>query len=318
MNYVGDNPIHALEPASDVHLMHKLFNASSSSRRVFSEVHYYDPADPDLTIGMGHWIRSNISNLFSELKSQPDVWEFLLKQWGSAMTAQHWQQVQTETGEDGTTTATLDKALTKVLCIGNPSSSCVRNTLEPWADSIRARFNDEGHWFTAGWKSVSRAEPIAKTQVEFWSESVLKSGADAAAARDLRTRGGIACAISAKSSGLGATMFKANDANASASGGGVSRKWSLTTVPDDAKPDLASGVSEQDLLQDWKSLVAWQFYTIKKRRVRSRMRAIWKEFFSPTWGDLENPNSVSASTRVRNHSGVVMDKRAFDFSVTFV
>ena len=241
-----------------------------------------------------------------------------MKQWGSAMTAQHWQQVQTETGEDGTTTATLDKALTKVLCIGNPSSSCVRNTLEPWADSIRARFNDEGHWFTAGWKSVSRAEPIAKTQVEFWSESVLKSGADAAAARDLRTRGGIACAISAKSSGLGATMFKANDANASASGGGVSRKWSLTTVPDDAKPDLASGVSEQDLLQDWKSLVAWQFYTIKKRRVRSRMRAIWKEFFSPTWGDLENPNSVSASTRVRNHSGVVMDKRAFDFSVTFV
>jgi len=318
MIYVDDDPIHALDSASDVHLMHRLFNASSSSRRVFSEVHYYDPADPDLTIGMGHWIRSNISKLFTEFRSEQDVWDFFVNHWASAMTAHHWQQIQAESGEGGTTTPTLNKALTRVLCIGDPTSSCVRNTLEPWADTVRTRFNTEGHWFTAGWKSVSRAEPIARAQVEFWSESILKSGAKAANARDLSTRGGIACVISAKSSGLGATMFQPDDTNASASGGGVSRKWSLTTVPEEAKPESASGLSEQELLQDWKSLVAWQYYSVKKRRVRSRMRAIWKELFSHTWGELENPNSVAASTGLRKHSGIAMDRRAFDFSVIFV
>lgn len=318
MNYADDDPIYALDPASDVHLLHRLFNASSSSRRVFSEVHYYDPADPDLTIGMGHWIRSNISKLFGEFRSQQEAWDFLLNQWASAMTTQHWQQIQMESGEGGTTTFTLDKVLTRVLCIGNPSSSCVRNFLEPWADTVRTRFNSEGHWFNAGWKSVSRAEPIAKTQVEFWSESVLKSGGDAADARDLSTRGGIACVISAKSSGLGATMFRPGVTNASASGGEVSRRWSLTTVPDEAKPESVSGLGEQELLQDWRSLVAWQFYAVKKRRVRSRMKAIWNEFFFRTWGELENPNSVAASTGVRKHSGVLMNRSAFDFSVTFV
>ncbi|WP_152612621.1 hypothetical protein [Leisingera sp. ANG-M7] len=316
MHYVDDDPIHAIKSTSDVHLMHRIFNASNLSRRVFSEVHYYH-ADPDLTIGMGHWIRSNISKLFSEFRSNHEAWRFLINRWSTEMTVQHWQQIQTETGEQGKTPSSLERALMRVLCIDSPIPSCVENTLEPWADSVGTKFNDKGHWFAAGWKSVSRAEPLAKVQTKYWRDSVLLRGAEAAKARDLSTRGGVACVISAKSSGLGATMFRPSDKSASASGDGVSRRWSLTTVPDDAKPEPAFGLNTEMILQDWRSLVAWQFYTIKKRRVRSRMIAIWEEFFSQTWGKLENPGSVSDSTRARKHTGVLMDRTAFNFSVMF-
>ena len=317
MNFVDNDPIHALDPASDVRLIHRLFNSSSASRRLFSEIHYYVPQDPDLTIGMGHWIRGNISKLFKKLKDDSDTWDLLTEIWASSLEDHHWIQIRNETGYTGGSQETVNHALSSVLCIDNNNSHCIGSTLELWADGVGEEFNSAHHWFTAGWQSVSRAEPVARAQVQYWKESVLAPGKLQATKRNLTTRGGVACVISAKSSGLANTMFGIGAKEASATGDGVSRSWSLLDVPSEARPDNMDNLSAASLLQDWKAVVAWQFYTLKKRRVRSRMREIWSEFFEVSWGPLENPNSVLMSTRVPKHRGTSMENREYDFTVVF-
>lgn len=52
---VCDHPVDALEEGSEVRRLHAAFDGVSE-RRIFSEVHYYDPQDPHLTVGLGHWI----------------------------------------------------------------------------------------------------------------------------------------------------------------------------------------------------------------------------------------------------------------------
>lgn len=315
MKIVDDDPKHALDPTSDIFLMQNIFDASSASKRSFSEIHYLYPNDPDLTIGMGHWIRGNISRLFESLRNDPGVWNKLMANWSSLLDKDQWVQLRDETGISSADQQALEEALHKVLCIGDDSGSCIKSNLEPWADKVGEKFNSKNHWFAEGWLSISQLEPVAMAQVEFWKKSVLIPGTKSASKRGLTTRGGIACVISAKSSGLGSTMFKIGAKKVSASKGGVSRKWSLTKFPQSALPDEHEQLSQESLLQDWKAVVAWQYYTVKKKRVRSRMRAIWSEFFEDAWGPLKNPNSVSDSTKVPVHSGVFMEKRPFNFSV---
>lgn len=43
------------------------FNASSSSKRVFNEVHYTLPGDPDLTLSFGHFANENLNSFFKEM-----------------------------------------------------------------------------------------------------------------------------------------------------------------------------------------------------------------------------------------------------------
>lgn len=317
MKLVEDNPLHALAAGSDIHLLHSLFNASAASRRVFSEVHYYEPEDPHLTIGMGHWIRTNIATLFAKLRSDAETWHKLRAIWAATLEHDHWEQIKREASEVTRDEQGLDRALGAVLCPNNPSKSCVEDNLIPWTQIVGEVFNTTDHWFTAGWKAISKLEPVARVQAEHWAATVLEPGVTAATKRGLETRGGVACVISAKSSGLGSTMFKVGATKVKATGAGVTRRWSLDAVPKEARPDNPGGIDADRLLQDWQSVVAWQYYCVKKRRVRSRMRAIWEAFFEDSWGPLSHPKSLSKSTLVPQHSGFHMSALPFDFSVTW-
>lgn len=311
-----DDPLDVLDKSSDFSQMHGAFNSGSSSRRLFSEVHYYRRADPDLTIGMGHWTRSNIAALFAQMKSDRAVWDFMTSEWASVLSKINlWAQFAAETGRTGDSAQALSDGLDHILCAASSSSRCVKQRLEPWADRVGERFNSPGHWFHDGWKATSRVRPIATHQLKFWRTSVLEPGASAAAERLVIPRGGVASVISAKSSGLGNRMFKVGAKNVSASGAGVSRRWSLEKVPAAAQPDSSTAISSEQLLQDWRALVAWQYYSIKAGRVRSRMRAIWKLYHEQSWGPLKHPSSLSKSTSVPKHAGRPMDRSPFDFSL---
>lgn len=312
---VCDNPAQVLDADSDVYLMHLLFNATSSSRRLFSEVHYYEPEDPHLTIGMGHWVGGNIADLFHKMQNNNEVWVRITEKWAGQLSGSHWEQFRKETGETGGDANSISDGLGKVLCASNPTKACVVDNLVPWTKNVGERFNSTGHWFTKGWKAISRDKSVARIQAEHWSSSVLETGAEDARKRGITKRGGIASVISARSSGLGATMFPVGTTVAKAKKGSLSRRWSLTEVPDAARP-TQSNVDEEQLLKDWISVAAWQYYTLKKGRVRSRMRAIWDVFYSQSWGPLTNPSSLSKSTVPVPHNGCVMVSEPFDFTVT--
>lgn len=308
MRFLKDDPALSLSLGSDVQTFARLFNDSPASRRVFPEVHYHDPEDPHLTVGMGHFIDGNLAKLFGRLRNDPDTWSFLLATWSEALDKSQWQAMARETdgpaGSEGP--SALASALERVLCAGAPGPECVAQRLRPWSKGVGEAFNAPNHWFTAGWRAVSCAEPIARIQLETWRAEVLEKGADAAAVRSQTVRGGIACVISAASSGIG-TMYQAGATSASI--GGV--HWSLVEVPDAARPKV--DIDPATLLADWRAVVAWQHYTLAKNKVRSRMTAIWKMFFAASWGPA--PKSVADARAAPRHSGRAMDSRPFDFRI---
>ncbi|ACS61310.1 hypothetical protein Rleg_6570 (plasmid) [Rhizobium leguminosarum bv. trifolii WSM1325] len=313
---VNDDPSQVLDENSDLFLMQKIFNATSSSRRVFSEVHFHDPEDPNLTIGMGHWIGGNIADLFHRLNEDAQVWKTLTEIWSAALSEDAWRQFHNETGISERGASGLSAGLESTLCVSHPIKTCVENNLLRWASRVREGFNDEKHWFTAGWKQISRSESVAATQLAFWADGVLVQGVDGAHARGIHTRGGVASVISACSSGLGSTMFGIGVTETKASNGGISRRWSLTEVPDSARPIGRSNLSDQRLLEDWRALVAWQYYAISKGKIRDRMKAIWKAYYEGSWGGL-NEGSLAAATDIPRHLGRAMNDAPFDFSVIF-
>lgn len=314
MRVLDNDPAASLASGSDIRLFADLFNAREKSRRVFSEVHYYKPADPDLTVGMGHFIRDNLADLFVRLRGDQNTWSAALALWSKALSPTQWSAMVEETGTDGADATALENALERVLCADGAGSACVEKRLVPWADRVGQGFNSNEHWFTAGWRAICQAEPVARHQLEQWRTAVLDKGVKEAGKRALTTRGGIACVISAASSGLGSTMFAPGAKTAEASSHGVHATWSLAEVPPAAKPTAA--IDADLLLADWRSVVAWQFYTVKKGRVRERMAKIWSAFFEASWGPA--PQTLAEAVKVPRHRGTAMDRRPFDFSVQII
>ncbi len=313
---VDDNPSAVLDKNSDLYAVHQLFNASTASRRIFSEVHFHEPEDPDLTIGMGHWIRDNIAGLFHLLRSDERLWEDVTGIWASTLSEAQWSLFHQETHIRERGGIGISAGLDRILCAADPDNECVANHLIPWASTVGERFNGSSHWFTAGWKCISRLKPVAAAQLNYWATSVLEKGVTDAHERGIFTRGGIASVISARSSGIKATMFDVGSGEVRATHGSFARRWSLVNVPDSAKPLGVTGLSDDQLLQDWRAVAAWQYYTVKKGEVRSRMKAIWKMYYEESWGPLRS-YSLSDATLIPRHNGVAMDVREFDFSVVF-
>lgn len=314
MRFLDDDPALSLAPDTDVRLLAELFNAGDAARRIFSEVHFHDPEDPHLTVGMGHFIERNLADLFARLRGDEETWAFILPHWSAVLSAKQWQAIAAETGIDGADASALDRALELVLCVGEPGSTCVKQRLVPWADRVGEAFNSDAHWFTAGWKAICRAAPVARHQLETWRTVVLEKGVKEAAKRLQTTRGGISCVISAASSGLGGTMYPAGATTAEVSNHDVHQRWSLTEVPSDARPE--TGIDADRLLADWRAVVAWQYYTLTKGRVRSRMTAIWKTYYEATWGPT--PKTLEDAVKVPRHRGTPMDDRSFDFSIVIL
>jgi hypothetical protein len=314
-NIVPDNPAEILDEKSDLYALHRLFDASQSSRRLFSEIHYFARRDPNLTIGMGHWTEGNIAELFHRLKSDDQLWQDVTDIWGSLLSEAQWSQLNRETHVSERGGAGIIAALDQVLCASDPSGRCVANNLVPWASKVGEKFNESDHWFNAGWKRISRLRPIATAQLLFWIDSVLERGVRDAQERGIWTRGGVASVISARSSAIGTTMFEAGIEEVQAKHGSVSRQWSLVNVPSSAKPLNRSQITHDQLLQDWRAVVAWQYYTIKKERIRSRMSAIWKTFYEESWGPLRSDSSLEEATSIPRHLGEPMNDQRFDFTV---
>jgi len=305
---VCSDPVFIMDPNSHVRLMHQIFNSGPSSQRLFSEVHYIKPGDPHLTVGMGHWVHSKLARLFKRLKNNDQNWELLTAVWAESMNQDQWNDFARDTGENETNAAAISRGLTKLFCTDDLSRNCIKNNLDKWSDRVGTRFNKNTHWFHAGWNAVSILQPVAKEQVLYWADSVVKEGQQAAEERELRTSGGIATAISAISSGIGATLFNPGATRVIVSN---SFERSLVEVPAGARPQTGF-VNEEALLDDWKSLVAWQYYNFKKKRIRSRMQEIWRVFYQPTWGQL--PTSLNAMERIPKHSGCYMARGNFDTS----
>ncbi|MCQ1839245.1 hypothetical protein [Neorhizobium galegae] len=311
---LDDDPSLVLDEHSDLYAMHRAFNATSSARRLFSEIHFHSPEDPDLTIGMGHWIRGNIANLFSRLRADDQLWQEITSKWASILGEEQWRQFHQETGVTEQNASGLAAGLDRVVCGAKPDPETVNERLVPWASKVGEEFNSSKHWFNAGWKRVSRLKPVAITQLNYWKDSVLEKGVADAHSRGIHTRGGVATIISARSSGIGATMFSPGARTASANNNGVSRHWSLVDVPDTAKPADSSAVSSAELLEDWRAVVAWQYYTLSKGRVRGRMKSLWKMYYEQSWGALSG-SSLSEATKVPRHLASPMDARPFNFAV---
>lgn len=306
MRFFDDDPSVSLPPNSDIRLLTDIFNSGVASRRVFSEVHYYEKGDPNLTVGMGHFVKDKLAGLFIRMRNDPDTWSFFLDSCNASMSDDHWQQMSLETEVKGTGTTALDRAYSNVLCAEESASSCVKKRLIPWSKKVGETFNSDKHWFTAGWKAACRAEPVAVHQLKHWRSEVLQKGVEAGARRSQDTRGGIACMISAASSGLGARMYGPNETNVKLK----DHTWSLVDIPAEARPEAT--LDSDRLLADWCAVVSWQYYTLAAGRVRSRMIAIWQIFFEDAWGPV--PETPTDALKTPRHRGVLMDSRPFDFS----
>lgn len=301
---VCNDPAFIMRPDSDVFRLQQAFNASPRSKRVFDEVHYIVPGDPNLTVGMGHWVGGKLAGLFHRLRQDQATWAELTQTWADSMDNSMWKTFEQDTGEHGRDAAAISKGLEKLLCAETASSSCVNRTLLVWSHGTKDRFQSKNHWFHAGWISVSRLPGVATHQIQHWVESVVADGQANAEKRGVSTKGGIATVVSATSSGIGRTMFKPGTDLAKVSSTGNSLRQPLNKVPTGARP--SGQVDEKALLDDWRSLVAWQFYNVKKGRVRTRMKEIWKLYYEPTWGPLPKRPKMSDVLADRRHSGCYM------------
>jgi hypothetical protein len=316
---VCPEPAYIMKPNSDLLRLHLAFNDSPSSRRLLTEVHYYDPEDPNLTVGMGHWIGGKLAGLFQRLKQDPAIWLELTTLWAKRMDAAMWHTFKRDSGETEQNAAAMSRGLSKLLCADKASSTCVNKVLLPWTHATRERFNDNSHWFHAGWLVVSVNPKVAEQQVRHWADSVVAEGEKEAARRGAATSGGIASVASAVSSGLGTTMFYPGKDPARMVNKPFSKSvsWPLASVPNSARP-AGGTVNEQALLEDWRSLAAWQFYSVtkatKKRLVRSRMAAIWDQFYAGTWGPLPSKPTFADISKPRKHSGCYMARGTQDIS----
>jgi len=308
---VCDDPALIMKPNSAVLLLHQIFNYSASSRRVFPEVHYIVPGDPNLTVGMGHWVHGELAGLFHQLWKNDETWRQLTESWASALNSAQWTDFAKDTGETERNAEAISRGLTHLMCAEEPSKSCVKNHLDRWSNQVRTRFNNPDHWFHAGWRAASIQQPVAEEQIRYWADSVLSPGQKEARLRGIGTFGGVASVISAESSSLGATMFPRGADKAKAKSGGRHFSWALNKVPQAAR--LVQGsLDETALKQDWRSLAAWQFYTVKKGRVRGRMREIWRIFYEPSWGPP--PKKVKDMSTIPRHTGCYMAQGEFDFT----
>ncbi len=316
---VCPDPAYIMKPNSDLLRLQLAFNDTPSSQRVLTEVHYYYPEDPNLTVGMGHWIGGKLAGLFQRLKQDPALWNELTTLWANRMDASMWRTFKKDSGEAGQDPAALSRGLSKLLCADKASAACVNKVLLPWTHATKERFNDKSHWFHAGWLVVSVNPKVAEQQVRHWAETVVAEGEVAARRRGAATSGGIASVTSAVSSGLGTTMFgpDADPARATNKKLGKSVVLPLAAVPKSARP-AGGTVNEQALLEDWRSLAAWQFYTITKAKgtqlVRARMRAIWEQFYADTWGPLPSKPTFADISQPRRHSGCYMARGTLDLS----
>lgn len=317
---VCEDPAYIMKPDSDVLRLHLAFNDSSSSRRTLDEVHYHHQ-DPHLTVGMGHWIDGKLAGLFHRLKQDTATWQALTARWATRMDATMWQAFEKDTKEIGRDASALSRGLSILLCADKPSRTCVKNTMEPWTHKTGKRFNDDKNWFRAGWRSVSRDFAVAEHQVRYWAESIVGEGQAQAEARGITTRGGIASMASAVSSGIASTMFPVKGRSDSVTATSPQLKQSaafpLISVPNDSRP-AADAVNAQALLEDWRSLVAWQFYSVAKasptKIVRQRMRVIWEQYYADTWGVLPSNPTFADISKPRRHSGCYMVRNGIDLA----
>jgi hypothetical protein len=260
---------------------------------------------------MGHWVGGKLAELFHQLRRDQATWAELTKTWADNMDNSMWKTFERDTGLGGRDADAISKGLEKLLCAETASSSCVDKTLLPWSHRTKGRFQDKNHWFHAGWSSVSRLPGVATHQIQYWAESVVSDGQANAENRRIRAKGGIASLVSATSGGMG-TIFKSGANLAKASSGGKSLRQPLNKVPSWARP--SGQVDEKALLDDWRSLVAWQFYNVKKGRVRTRMIEIWRQYYAPTWGPLPDKPKISDVLAERRHSGCYMANGPLDIA----
>ena len=186
-NTVCEEPVHIMISDSHLRLLHQIFNSGSSSRRLFTEVHYIVPGDPHLTVGMGHWTHSKLAKLFYRLKAKESNWQKMVTVWSNKMSNEQWHDFAQDTGEKNKDAEAISKGLTKLFCADNPSKECIKSSLDVWSDKVGSRFNSKEHWFHAGWRAVSILKPIAEQQVLYWAESVVSEGQRAAKERELIT-----------------------------------------------------------------------------------------------------------------------------------
>lgn len=295
---VCDHAVDVLAENSELRRLHAAFDGASE-RRIFSEVHYYDPADPHLTVGMGHWIDGNLQRLMTLIKADNEAWRALVNTWASVMSPSMWSQFQTDTGIKGTSSADLEAGIVKLFCVG-ASSSCIKDVHDRWTSARRDEFNQPTNWFRAGWKAVARLPSVAKIQANLWLETIVLPSESAAKLAGADSLGAVAVFASARSS---ATSI--SDAI------GAKLK-TVTAVPEPVAK--RSGGSTAVMLADWKAVVAWAEYNRRKDGIRPRMKSIWNVYFAGSWGAM--PKDMGAIEGL-TYSGCSMARASIERTASF-
>jgi hypothetical protein len=294
---VCEHPGDVLEQGSEVRRLHAAFDGVSE-RRIFSEVHYYDPQDPHLTVGMGHWIDGNLTHLMARIKADSTAWNELLDGWLSVMTAPMWKRFNQDSGTSGRSREDLDAGLSRLFCIGQ-RPDCVAKVHTPWTKRIGPQFMLPSNWFRAGWQTVGRYPDIALIQANTWIETVVLPGQSLAAEAGADSLGGTAVFASAHSSA----------SSLSRSIAAMVRQ--VKAVPEGVAQRSADGAPDR-LLADWKAVVAWAEYNkIKKGVIRPRMQSIWTTYFAGSWGTM--PQRMDTIGQLK-HSGCWMARGRFEKS----
>lgn len=188
------------------------------------------------------------------------------------------------------------------------------------------RFDGLG-WLAAGagMATALRTRAVARFQVRRWCTSnPVAKGVEKAQMHDVRTPGGIAASISAVSSGSTSIYSELDEENSEWSEGSTitqylgrvevfGRTLSWSEIDEDLVLDADALAAEpESFLQDWRALLVWIYYVYAKSdgdrddEVRSRMAAIWHQWYAQTWG----PVPATAGEFPSQHLGVHMDRLA--------
>lgn len=217
------------------------------------------------------------------------------------MTDPMWQQFNQDSGTTGKSREDLDTGLSKLFCI-EQRSDCVKRVHIPWAKRRGTQFMLPSNWFRAGWQTVGRYPSIALIQADTWIETVVLPGQALAAAVGADSLGGTAVFVSAHSS---ASSFSRSIATT---------VRQVKAVPEGLAQRSGGGVDQDQLLADWKAVVAWAEYNkLKKGVIRERMKSIWVTYFAGSWGPM--PRRMDAIEELK-HTGCRMARGVVEKSAT--
>ncbi len=259
----------------------EVFDSVGSSKRHYDHVDQLD----GLTIGLGHWPQSKLSNFFHALasdragetfaalsqrlyeyyESNPDAW----RSWSAAGHLEN-PALNIEAVRSSIQATLLNDRFMEQYAI-----NCKRNSSN-YCGSGPSFYNDHPGIIEA-LKLALRDPLVVDWQMRYWEEDVLNPAEKKAVAAGIPSIAGVVGMASMESS---APSWANNIVNEAHRGYITNDKeqieWKWNVHPFIAEPTVTE-------LESWRLLVRWQYYCSKKGKVRNRSQKYFALFLADTW-----------------------------------